>query len=266
MRRWFLLLMLFCLSTAVVFSQTTATAENDFQLYLPLISSADTIQATDPVPFGPTFSGEGTYYFNNSGGIETCMFDFEWGPRFIAAVNNSQFNAFQMNGQTYPPATLCGAYAEVTGPAGTVIVRLVNRCPECAYGDLDLSPDAFDQIAERIQGRVPITWRLLSVPVSEPLIFRYKEGSSRYWTAVQVRKLPHPVVQMEVLQNGEYLPMTRQFYNYFTRSGVSPGRPTFRVTDIFGNQVIVTSEIPLPETDFPDVVDWISDQRFPHQR
>lgn len=262
MRKCFLLGMLLCLSTAVVFWQTTATAVGSFQSYLPVV-----MRPTDPVPvpFGPTFSGEGTYYFND-GGIETCMFDFEQGPRLIAAVNNSQFNAFQMNGQTYPPATLCGAYAEVTGPAGTIIVRLVNRCPECAYGDLDLSPHAFDQIAERIQGRVPITWRLVSMPVQEPLMFRYKEGSSRYWTAVQVRQLPHPVVQMEVLQNGQYLPMTRQFYNYFTRSSVSPGHPTFRVTDIFGNQVVVTSEIALPETDFPDVVDWPSTQQFPQHR
>ena len=260
MRRWFLLLGLFCLSTAVLVFQTKVTAESAFQLYLPLVTTP-----SGPVPFGDTFSGEGTYYDADGGG--TCMFDPVSRPFYTAAVNNSQFNGFQMNGQTYQPATLCGAYAEVTGPSGTVIVRLVNRCPECPYGDLDLSPDAFDQIAERIQGRVPITWRLLSVPVGEPLVFRYKDGSSQYWTAVQVRNLPHPVARMEVLQGGQYVTLTRQHYNYFTNNeGFGPGRATLRVTDIFGNQVVVQSDIVLSRTVFPDVVDWTSTQQFPQQR
>jgi expansin (peptidoglycan-binding protein) len=76
---------------------------------------------------------------------------------------------------------LCGRSISVTGPKGTVIVKVVDRCPVCnsvsennpihdknnilvlsfLQGDLDLSPAAFNQIADPTDGRIPIDWHFL---------------------------------------------------------------------------------------------------------
>jgi expansin len=255
----FLLCFVPILSSTIITSNRTLATENHNKIYLPYISIA---AAPLPIPFGPTFSGEGTYY--NATGRGTCMFDAIPAPRYVAAVNGSQFNGFSYNGQTLPPASLCGAYAQVTGPAGSVIVRLVDRCPECAYGDIDLSPEAFDQIAQRVQGRVPIQWRLVSMPITTPVQMRYKDGVSRYWTAVQVSNIPHPLVSIELWHNGQYVAVTRQYYNYFVRSGgAGPGYYTFRLTDIFGRQIIETSTVSLSATVFPNPVSWTGKNQFP---
>ncbi len=46
----------------------------------------------------------------------------------------------------------------VTGPKGMVKVRIVDLCPGCAFGGLDLSEQAFGAIAALSAGRVKITW------------------------------------------------------------------------------------------------------------
>ena len=49
-----------------------------------------------------------------------------------------------MNAEEYDNAAYCGAYVHgVTGPKGEVTVRIVDLCPECRAGHLDLSQEAF---------------------------------------------------------------------------------------------------------------------------
>ena len=52
----------------------------------------------------------------------------------------------------------CGKYINVRGPNGTVKVKIVDTCPPCKSGDVDLSPEAFGRIADFAKGRVPISW------------------------------------------------------------------------------------------------------------
>lgn len=52
----------------------------------------------------------------------------------------------------------CGKYVNVHGPKGSVRVKIVDTCPPCASGDLDLSPAAFGKIADFAKGRVKISW------------------------------------------------------------------------------------------------------------
>ncbi|KAI9227439.1 MAG: hypothetical protein DHS80DRAFT_17165, partial [Piptocephalis tieghemiana] len=46
----------------------------------------------------------------------------------------------------------------VTGPLGSVKVRVVDECPTCNTGALDLSPAAFREIGLEIDGRIPVGW------------------------------------------------------------------------------------------------------------
>src|SRR5436190_1219322 len=72
-------------------------------------------------------AGEGTYY--DADGTGNCSFDASPNDLMVAAMNDADYHT----------AAWCGACVAVTGPAGTVTVRVVDRCPGCASGDLDLS-------------------------------------------------------------------------------------------------------------------------------
>jgi expansin (peptidoglycan-binding protein) len=91
---------------------------------------------TTPAALGATRSGEGTYY--GATGEGACSFDAS-SNRMVAAMNHTD----------YAGSAACGEYVTVTGPKGTITVRITDECPECAAGDIDLSGEAFALIADR---------------------------------------------------------------------------------------------------------------------
>ena len=75
----------------------------------------------DPAPA----TGEATYY--DADGSGNCSFE-----------PSSDLMVAAINGVDYDDAKWCGACLGVTGPSGEVTVRVVDQCPGCAKGDLDL--------------------------------------------------------------------------------------------------------------------------------
>jgi expansin (peptidoglycan-binding protein) len=151
-----------------------------------------------------------------------------------------------MNAEEYDNAAYCGAYLEVKGPQGAVIVRVVDRCPECYAGHLDLSREAFAQIANLYLGRIDITWQLVSPEFDGPIAYHFKDGSNQWWTAVQVRDHRNPITKFEYFHPlGWWVEVPRSSYNYFvqTNPGMGQGPYTFRVTDWYGN-MLIDSQIP----------------------
>ncbi|MEJ2749723.1 MAG: expansin EXLX1 family cellulose-binding protein, partial [Anaerolineae bacterium] len=95
------------------------------------------------------------------------------------------------------------------------------------------------------QGRVSITWQLVSPVLDGPIVYHFKDGSSKWWTAVQIRNHRNPIAKFEYWNGSAYVELARVEYNYFIEwSGMGEGPFTFRVTDVFGNQ-IVDSNVPL---------------------
>ncbi|CAG8585147.1 7449_t:CDS:2 [Paraglomus brasilianum] len=96
------------------------------------------------------FAGQGTFYEVGLGACGKVNNDNE----LVAALSAPQFGS--------PPnpnnSPFCGRQVRVNGPSGSVTVTLVDRCEACQFGDLDLSPTAFQQIAPLSAGRVQITW------------------------------------------------------------------------------------------------------------
>jgi expansin (peptidoglycan-binding protein) len=88
----------------------------------------------------------------------------------------------------------CGQCLEVWGPSGHIVVRVVDQCPECPSGHLDLSYQAFDAIADPNTGVIPIAFRSIECPVAGNLALRQKEGSNVWWFAVQPRDTRYPTV------------------------------------------------------------------------
>lgn len=97
-------------------------------------------------------TGEGTYYDVGLGACESSNSNSE----MVAALNHAQYGSGSLARRAISSA--CGKQVCVTGPKGQVKVKIVDMCPGCAAGDLDLSPAAFNAIADPAQGRVGITW------------------------------------------------------------------------------------------------------------
>lgn len=197
--------------------------------WLPLVLAVP----APPVNTNPTHEGVATYYDADGGG--SCMFGPSPWDLMVAAMNEPDFGH----------ADYCGAYVRVTGPKGTVVVRIVDMCPGCRVGLLDMSPQAFALIGDLPQGRVPITWQVISPEISGPIAYHFKDGSNQWWTAVQIRNHRNPIAKFEYLNDsGQWVAVVRSDYNYFiqTHPGMGPGPYTFRVTDSYGN-VLVDSGI-----------------------
>ncbi|KAI9361054.1 RlpA-like double-psi beta-barrel-protein domain-containing protein-containing protein, partial [Pilaira anomala] len=97
-----------------------------------------------------SFSGDGTFYHT---GLGSCGWDNS-NDELIAALNAPQMQ----NGANPNNNPNCGKYINVKGPKGSVRVKIVDTCPPCVKGDVDLSYAAFAKIADMEKGRVPITW------------------------------------------------------------------------------------------------------------
>jgi expansin (peptidoglycan-binding protein) len=173
-------------------------------------------------------TGEATYYYATGAG--SCMFDPSPQDLMVAAMNVSEYNV----------AAVCGECVELTGPDGTIKVRIVDLCPGCQTGDIDLSREAFSLIADTIRGRVPIAWKVVPCEVTGPIGYHFKDGSSQWWTAVQIRNHRHPIASVEYMTSGgTFKSVNRVNYNYFVESGgMGAGPYIFRVTDIYGHVVV----------------------------
>jgi expansin (peptidoglycan-binding protein) len=185
----------------------------------------------------PIHQGIATYY--DATGAGACSFDPSPNDLMVAA----------MDADEYDNAAVCGAYVKVTGPKGIITVRIVDLCPECKAGHLDLSQEAFALIADLPEGIVPITWQVISPNLNGPIAYHFKDGSNQWWTAVQIRNHRNPIAKFEYRDgNGQWVAVPRTDYNYFVQTdpGMGTGPFTFRVTDSYGN-MLVDSGIPLNE-------------------
>jgi expansin len=180
-------------------------------------------------------TGEATFYvFADGGG--GCMFDPTPDDLMIGA----------MNATDYDTAAVCGECLSLAGPNGTILIRIVDFCADCAPGNIDLSPSAFARIADTTLGRVPITWQVVACNPTGPIQYHFEPSSSQWWTAVQLRNIRYAVQRLEYRdQAGTYHVIPRTSYNYFVQTpGIGPGPYTFRVTDIYGH-VLEDGGVPL---------------------
>ncbi|KAI8340531.1 RlpA-like double-psi beta-barrel-protein domain-containing protein-containing protein [Chlamydoabsidia padenii] len=96
------------------------------------------------------FYGDGTYYHV---GLGSCGKTHD-NNQMVAALN-----APQMQNPSNPNHNkLCDRRIKVYGPKGSVIVKIVDTCPSCKHGSVDLSPSSFKKIADLSAGRVKINW------------------------------------------------------------------------------------------------------------
>lgn len=194
-----------------------------------------------PLPSSEPKQGIATYYAATGDG--NCSF----GP------SPDALDVTALNFPEYAGSAACGTCIKVTGPKGEVTVRVVDSCPECEEHHLDLSKEAFAKIAEIKAGRVDITYQAVSCNVTGNVQYVFKDGSSKWWTAIQLRNHRLPIAKLEYKKDDGWVSMTRADYNYFLAEdgvGDQPKGLRVRVTAVDGQ----TLEDTLPGTITPEAV------------
>ena len=85
----------------------------------------------------------------------------------------------------YAGGAACGSYLQVSGPDGSVTAEVVDQCPPCGAGHIDLSEQAFARIAPLSAGLVGVSYHTIAdPPLPGPLSVLVKTGSSAYYLAL----------------------------------------------------------------------------------
>jgi expansin (peptidoglycan-binding protein) len=139
----------------------------------------------------------------------------------------------------YAKGAYCGAYLDVTGPRGKVRVKIVDSCPPCPKGRIDLSARAFARVADPAKGLVSVSYKIARNPRAGHLAFRVKDGSSRWWMGLLVYNHGNPLRSVEIRTPSGWRALTHTDYNYWLTDNPGPGPFTVRVSDVRGHRAIV---------------------------
>ncbi|HZC63907.1 MAG TPA: expansin EXLX1 family cellulose-binding protein, partial [Streptosporangiaceae bacterium] len=195
-------------------------------------TSAVTTGAVTGAAAGAQTSGEATHYELASGGMGNCSYPSPPAGQLYVALPPSEYGA----------AAACGSYLQVSGPDGSVTVEVVDQCPECQAGHIDLSEQAFAKIAPLSTGLVPVTYHTIAdPPLPAPLSMLVKAGSSAYYLALLPINNGNPLATVAVSQgSGGWQELSRTTYGYWlASSGAGPGPFSVRLTDSLGHQATV---------------------------
>ena len=142
----------------------------------------------------------------------------------------------------YASAAACGGYLEVTGPHGSVRVKVIDQCPDCAAGHIDLSETAFAALAPLSDGLISVSYSSLADPrLPGPVSVEVKQGSSQYWLALLADNTGNPLAAVQVRTSSGWLSLARASYDYWiASSGAGAGPFTVRLTDVEGHRVTVS--------------------------
>ncbi|KAG1189059.1 hypothetical protein G6F36_004191 [Rhizopus arrhizus] len=121
-----------------------------FVFCAPVKDKVNNSRLVSSSPSSRTFSGSGTFYMP---GLGSCGWKNSE-KEMIVALNHAQMS----NGGNSNNNRICGKHVTINGPKGSVTAKVVDTCPGCSNGDIDMSPAAFKKIANLSQGRVSIKW------------------------------------------------------------------------------------------------------------
>jgi expansin (peptidoglycan-binding protein) len=182
------------------------------------------------VPAAATITGTSTHYVLT--GTGNCSYPSPPADGLFVALSPAEYHG----------AAACGGYVEVSGPDGSVRAEVIDQCPPCAAGHIDLSEAAFARIAPLSAGLVSVTYRAVADPaLPAPVAIRVKEGSSRYWLALLAMNTGNPLASVQVESGpGGWRDLVRADYDYWiAASGAGDGPFTVRLTDTAGHRVTV---------------------------
>ncbi|RLN63115.1 hypothetical protein BBP00_00004312 [Phytophthora kernoviae] len=161
------------------------------------------------------YEGDGTSYTLGDVSSGNC--------NFMSAISTASTNYAALNNDQWDNLANCGRCAEVSciddqceDQTTTAVVQILDRCPECSSGDLDLSPTVFKNITGSDPSRLSIRWRFVDCPSPGTIEVCLKSGSNGYYVAVQPT---NTLVGVETVTiNGESTTMVDSAYYYLITS------------------------------------------------
>ena len=177
-------------------------------------------------------SGEATHYVLTPGDGNCSYPGLPNGGLFVA-----------LSPGEYAGSAACGSFIEVTGPDGSVTAEVVDQCPPCQAGHVDLSEQAFERIAPLAAGEVPVTYHtIVDPPQAGSLSVLVKTGSNPHYLALLPIGAGNPVASVEVSGPSHgWQRLTRTSYGYWlAASGMGAGPFRVQLTDSAGHQATLT--------------------------
>ncbi|KDO23024.1 hypothetical protein SPRG_11871 [Saprolegnia parasitica CBS 223.65] len=163
-----------------------------------------------------TFEGDGTSYVLSAPRHGNC--NLMWTPP-LASTNYAALNAPQWANLAH-----CGRCARVRcvdarcNSTATALVMLVDQCPECKHGDLDLSPKVFREITGHDATRLKVAWSFARCPIQdEHAHVCLKNGANPFWMAVQPVNVATGVQRVRI--NGFATEMLDSCYYFKANAG-----------------------------------------------
>ncbi|TVZ01905.1 hypothetical protein EAS64_31190 [Trebonia kvetii] len=160
-------------------------------------------------------SGIATHYVLQSGG-GNCSYPGPPANHMFVALSAAEYHG----------AAPCGSYLQVKGPHGSVRVEVIDQCPECKSGHIDLSEAAFAKLAPLRAGIIKVSYHTISnPPLPGPVGFLVKNGSSRYWLALVVMNTGNAIASVQLKTSaGHWLKLTHANWNaWIAQQGAGPG-------------------------------------------
>lgn len=195
------------------------------------------------------YQGRATFYdaANPGGGLGNSGYDIPDPNRLVGvtAINNIQWNGSEAS----------GAFFEVSGPkqregAEPIIVQVTDLLFERADG-LDLSTEAFAEVAEPIDGVVNIDYKLIGPPddfvtpygysIGEGIVVEGIGETNPYYGALRLSNYRYPIESVDLITEGGSIALNRESDNRFVLNGNYPlyGAQDLLVENIFGQEVVL---------------------------
>lgn len=194
------------------------------------------------------FKGQGTAYSN---AVSNGM-NFACSYRFLNPWARTNFVA--MNSEQWADGSTCGrcVRARCTDSQCTnndfVTLYVVDKCPECKYGDLDMSIPAYKQVTGLWPNRLEIEWEWTTCAqdMTGSIHWDPKDGSNENWQAFYVS---NPAQALKsVMLNGKEL--QRQTFNFWVHSSSLGSAPyELEFVSLNGTSVVKTVDDVLKSMD-----------------
>jgi expansin (peptidoglycan-binding protein) len=108
--------------------------------------------AAAPAPAGDnteSYSGDMTYY-DPEGAVGKCAHN-NLQTDYVVALSPSQLNG----------VANCDKMIRIHRNGLSTAAKVVDLCPECGSGSIDVTPAVFDVLADPVQGRVHVNWEFI---------------------------------------------------------------------------------------------------------
>lgn len=187
------------------------------------------------------FEGELTTYTLSAPSSGNC--------NFMHAPEAASQNYAAINAEQWESTKACGRYAEVscadsrcTSTSKTELVYILDQCPECKKGDLDVSPSVFKSLTGSEPSRYKTKWRFINCPVTGNIKYCLKDGSNPYYIAIQPTNIATGVKEMTINTKSTGM-VTSAYYYLLEGANLGLGAVGVSVTSEDGEVVTETLEL-----------------------